>query len=419
MKITNKFKYFCLLNLILGIYFLTSSICFAEEKKQVIKKPKTGLEFFEKGLFNYKNSNLNSKVAFFEGDFKNKEVIDVTNEDKKDSALDTSSKDEKPVVNSEDPEINKNIVENVKENLSSKYAVVYDSDSPDKKVISPDEDPKIAINKDASGPAIGMVAAWQDGDRETATKYASQWVRYQQNFFFLVRDITQLVGEALIKQGEIDQDQWVGVNQYIDYEFAKTRNETGALFKPKHEQAMKRIKADSKGEAEIYFFFTLNCSWCRKMAPDVERLWRAVQSDNKVKMVALTMGATPKSWITEYRKYTGLTIPILEGENVAKKMGVKFVPAVVIVAPTDNKAYLKTGEQDFNRLYEFTRRVQGLPNTLSPEIEQIINTPIGEKEQLELIQAKKEIPNKKVDNVVSTVSGLNNNNESQLRLNKF
>lgn len=416
MKIINKFKYFCLLNLVLGNYFLTTSVSLAEEKKDLIKKPKSGLEFFEKALFNYKNSNLNSKAAFFEGDFKNKEVIDITNEDKKDSELETSSKKEKQIVDSENLTVDKNIAENVKENLSS---VVFDSDSPDKKVISPDEDPKIAINKDASGPAIGMVAAWQDGDKETASKYASQWVRYQQNFFFLVRDITQLVGEALVKQGEIDEDQWVGVNQYIDYEFAKTRNEMGALFKPKHEHAMKRIKPDSKGEAEIYFFFTLNCSWCRKMAPDIERLWKSVQSDNKVKMVALTMGPTPKSWIAEYRKYTGLTIPILEGEKVAKKLGVKFVPAVVIVAPTENRAYLKTGEQNFSRLYEFTRRVQGLPSNLGPELEQIINAPIGESEQLQITQAKKDFQNKKVDNVVSTVSGLSNTNENQLRLNKF
>lgn len=388
MKITNKFKYFCFLNLILGIYFLSTSNCSAEEKKGFIKKPKSGLDFFEKGFLN-SGSNFVSKAKFSEADFSNKEVIDLTNEDKKDLELVSSSKNKNDVVDSEDPSINKNIVENVKENLNNKYDnVVFDTDEPAKKVISPDEDPKIAINKDASGPAIGMVAAWQDGDKETASKYASQWVRYQQNFFFLVRDITQLVGEALIKQGEIDEDQWVGVNQYIDYEFAKTRNDMGALFKPKHEHAMKRIKPDPKGEAEIYFFFTMNCSWCRKMAPDIERLWKTVQSDNKVKMVALTMGPTPKSWVAEYRKYTGLTIPILEGEKVAKKLGVKFVPAIVIVAPTENRAYLKTGEQNFSRLYEFTRRVQGLPSTLGPELEQIINTPIGEIENLKQVNNK-------------------------------
>lgn len=264
---------------------------------------------------------------------------------------------------------------------TQKKGPIFVSSDPSSHLVPPDQDPRIRINPEAPGPFIGMVTAYQDGDVALAERYADQWVRYQMNFFFEVRELTQLIGEALVRQQVIDEDSWDGVGQMIDYEFAKTRQETGAVLKPQYERALARIKPDPKGQIEVYYFFTLNCSWCRHMAPDVERLWRATGKDPKVKMTALLMDQVPQAWVDEYRNYTGMTMPILSGPEVAKAFNIRFVPAVIVVTPNNGKAYLKTGEQDFGRLYEFIRRAQGLPATLTPEIQQIASVPIGEQEK--------------------------------------
>ncbi len=247
-------------------------------------------------------------------------------------------------------------------------------------LLPPDQVPAIRLNEDAPSPIFGMVQNMRSGDRETALAYAGSWVQYQQNFFFELREMTQLIGEAMVKQKVISEDDWDGVPQYLDYEFAKTRKETGALFKPTHEVAMKRVKPDSRNQAEVYYFFNFDCSYCRLMAPDVERIFRTFKFDRNVKLVGLTMGPTPKEWMNEYRKYTGLTMPVLEGEKMAKTFGVKFAPALVVVAPNNRHAYLKTGKQSFANMYDFIRTVQGLPSTVTPEIERIAATPVGEIE---------------------------------------
>lgn len=113
------------------------------------------------------------------------------------------------------------------------------------------------------------------------------------------------------------------------------------------------------------------------MAPDVERLWQAVKGDRNVKMVALTLGSYSSSWINSYREYTGLTMPIFEGAEIAKKFNIGLVPAVVVVSPADNKAYVKTGQQDFVRLYEFVRVAQGLPATITPQLQRLATMPVG------------------------------------------
>lgn len=259
---------------------------------------------------------------------------------------------------------------------------VYVSDQPPSSFPSPDTDPSVRINPDAPVPAIAMIIANQNGDREMALAYAKQLLRYQENFFFEVRQLTSLLGQAMIDQHIVDDDEWAGVGQMIEFEFAKARQEAGAMLKPTHDKAMERIKPDPKHEAEIYYFFTMHCSWCRKMAPDVERLHRVAEKDKRLKMVALTLNKIPKSFVTEYRAYTGLTLPILQGWKQAKAFGVRFAPALVVVSPNNKVAYLKTGQQTFERMYDFVRRVQGLPSTLSPELAQLISEPIGEVEQL-------------------------------------
>src|SRR5262249_26283116 len=154
-------------------------------------------------------------------------------------------------------------------------------------------------------------------------KYADQFVRYELNYFYQVREMTKLIGEALVRNKQISEDDWDGVPQYIDYEYAKRRRDNGIAIKPQHDDAMSRIKPDRKNQADVYYFFNFNCEWCRKMTPDVERLYQAVKSDSRVRMVGLTIGPVPKAWMNEYRAYTGLTAPVLNGESLAKALGVR------------------------------------------------------------------------------------------------
>lgn len=266
-----------------------------------------------------------------------------------------------------------------------KEGPVFVSSDPAAHIVPPDQDPRVRINPEAPGPFIGMATAYQDGDMDTARKYADQYVRYQMNLVFQVRDLTQMIGQAMVRQGLLDEEDWVGGEQYLDWEMAKASTESGATIKATHEEAMKRIKPDSKGQAEIYFFFTLDCSWCRKMAPDIERLWRVTKGDSNLKMVALTMGPQPEEWIKSYREYTGLTAPIFEGADVAKTFHVAFTPALVVVAPNSRAAYFKTGQQSFERMYEFVRTVQGLPTEQTPEVQALQKTAIG---QVEMSQAR-------------------------------
>lgn len=254
------------------------------------------------------------------------------------------------------------------------------SDPNDDPIQAPGNVGPVRINPDAPASFKGIVMAQRSGDRELADQYADDFVRYQQNFIFEVRDYTQIIGEALIRQKVINDENWVGVEQYIDYQFAKAREDEKALFKPTHELALKRIRPDTQGKVEVYYFFSLDSHWCRFMAPDVERLYRSLKNDPNVKMVALTIGETPEEWLTNYREYTGMTMPIYSGAEMAKAMNIGFVPAVIVVAPTENRAYRKTGQQSFSRLYELVRAVQGLPMQLTPEIEAINDTPIGQVE---------------------------------------
>lgn len=350
-------------------------------------------------------NKLNPRKGFFEGEFKH-EVIDVSGEEEdadrdsqsseKGLIKDLSQTKDKDAAQTKEikaadefsagnPQGSADLAQEVSkvvgnEKSETAYRPVFDTDDPSKKVQPPDEMPQVAINRDAPGPAIGLVTAFQQKDMELAKKYANQWVLYQQEYIFTVREITELIGKALIEQGEIQEDDWDGVGQFINQEMARTRTETGQMLKPRHEVAMKRIVPDPNNEVEVYYFFTLNCSWCRKMAPDVERLWQVAQNDSKIKMVALTIGETPKSWIEEYRDYTGLSVPIFQGDNVAKNFNVKYTPAVVIVTPGNNKAYLKTGQQSFSRLYDFLRHAQGLPSSMTPEVIQIAKRPVGKVE---------------------------------------
>ncbi len=259
----------------------------------------------------------------------------------------------------------------------------YVSQNPNEdQVLPPSETPSVRVNPDAPSSIKAMLSAKRSGDDATASAYAQQFVRYQQSFFFEVRDMVSLIGDALIKEKVIDEDQWVGAGQMIDHEMAKTRLEIGATLKPTHEAAMKRIKADKNQQIEIFYFFSLDCSWCRYMSADVERLWRIAKKDKRIKMAALTMGESTNEWLNEYKDYAEWSMPVLPGDDLAKQWNIGFVPAIVIVTPSNGKAYMKTGQQSFERMYEFVRTAQGLPATVTAEFKALATTPIGKAEKM-------------------------------------
>ncbi len=265
-------------------------------------------------------------------------------------------------------------------NVPSYKAPVFVGSDPSLHILPPDQDPGVRINPEAPGPFIGMAIANQAGDKQLAQAYAGSFVRYQLNLFFEVKQLTELIGQALIDQKVIADDDWDGMSQFIDYNYASARKENGELFKPTHERAMEQVKPDPKNQVEIYYFFSMNCSWCRKMAPDVERVWQVAKNDKSIRMVGLVPGKIPQKWLEEYREYTGLTLPIYEGAAQAKAFRVKYMPALVVVTPNSKQAYLKTGEQSFARMYEFIKKAQGLPASMTAEVERLTNTRIGQVE---------------------------------------
>ena len=211
-----------------------------------------------------------------------------------------------------------------------KKAVDTIPNDPSKHILPPDQTERIKVkNPHAPGSFNALNESLEDGDYVTAKAYAKQFVRYQKKLMFRVREITKMVGEALIEEGVIEDEDWDGVEQYLNMQFAKSRDESPSPMKVTHEDAMQQVSADSKGRADIYYFFSLDCSWCRKMAPDVERLWRVVKKDKNVRMVGLTMGTHMQDWIRDYRDYTGMSLPIYEGSKLAEHFNIKFAKELI------------------------------------------------------------------------------------------
>ena len=290
---------------------------------------------------------------------------------------------EEKAKNSSNPAVNKDKLK--------RLALDYVSSNPqDVKILPPEQTPNVRVNAETPSSIQAMIVAMRQGDRELAKAYGGQFVRYMQNYFFELNEIVSVIGDVLKEQEIIDEDDWDGVGVNINYHLAKSRNEVGSLIKPTHDVAMSRIEPDKQQKVEILYFFSTSCSWCRYMTPDVERLWRMVKDDPRVKMTALTIGNPPAAWIDEYRSYSEMTMPIFEGSDVAKKLDIGFVPAVVVITPSNEHAYMKTGQQNFEHLYEFVRTAQGLPAKVTKKFQKIASTPIGaaERAHAQSMQAK-------------------------------
>ena len=260
-------------------------------------------------------------------------------------------------------------------------SLVFVGDDPTKHIISPDKTPSVRVNKDAPSSFVAMKKAYDEGDLETAHAFADQYVRYMQRVMFEVRELSQMIGEALVRNGVVDEEDWVGVSQYMGRQLAFTNANEKVSFKATAEVSLERVKADSKGRAEIYVFCSVTSTHCREMGPTIERIYRLTKNDPRVKFGVFTIGAGQQEYLRDFKEYTGMTMPIQDGAELAKQFRVSFVPAVVARAPTENRAYLRTGVVTFPRLVEFLRTVQGQHPAMSDVEMQLVSTPIGMRER--------------------------------------
>ncbi len=266
-------------------------------------------------------------------------------------------------------------------NGAANEKTVYVGDEPESHMLPPDQTPPVRVNKEAPGPFIAMKRAYDDGDMKTANAFADQYVRYMQRVMFEVRELSQMIGEALVRSKALEEDDWVGVSQLMSKEMAQARKDNPIAFKATPEMGLERIKADPKGEAEVYVFCSVATRYCREMGPDIERLWQIARRDSSVKFGVYLIGESQKDWIRDFRAHTGMTMPIQEGNDLAKAMRVSFVPAVVVRSPATKQSYLRTGLMNFTRLFEFVRAVQGKrPELMTAEMD-LVNQPIGQREQ--------------------------------------
>jgi hypothetical protein len=290
----------------------------------------------------------------------------------------------KPIeVKVDDESIDQSKVEkNEVEDTEKKNLEFQTSDVSKKFFLPPDQTPSVPVNPDAPSSIISMIESNRRGDQVGAKAYAKQFVRMLQNYFFEVKEMTSLIGDALIEEKVIKDEDWIGAAQAIDIELAKTRLEKGISIKPTHDVAMKRIVPDPKKEVEAYFIFSRSCSWCRYMGSDVERLKRVFEGDTRVKFTGLVVGDSDEVWLKEFRDYTGLSIPVFDGTEFSKQFKLRFLPVLLVVTPNGQRSYFKSGQQNFERMYEFIRVAQGLPIEDSSKIQSVIKTPMGEGDKL-------------------------------------
>ena len=234
-----------------------------------------------------------------------------------------------------------------------------------------------AISAQAPEGYVRIMKGLDSNNYSEAKQGAAEFVGYMMNLMFRVREVTRLLVDAMIDVGLRDADDMYGAEDMIEWNAAAEREEGNSPFSPTHKSVLKRINSDSEGRAEVYYFFSLNCEFCRDMGPDVERLWRAVKRDKRVKMSGLVVGYPQKEWLDEFTDYVGISFPVVGGTEIAKTWRVASLPSLVVVSPNGNTAYRRTGQMDFKSMYEFVRKVQGESADMNARLVQLERMPIG------------------------------------------
>lgn len=240
-----------------------------------------------------------------------------------------------------------------------------------------DEITRTKVEADAPKSFINLHRHYQAGEMDLARESAGQYVEYWVNLLFDTKQISGMILEAMMAKGLINEEQAQGAVQFQDWMSASERDKRGDKIRATHDLSLKRIVPDTEAKAEVYYFFALNCQYCRDMAPDVERLRRALEKDKRVSVQALAVGNPPRDWVEQFKDYAGWQLPVYNGDKIAQDLHIGFLPSLVVLSPSGKTSYVKTGQVSFDRMYEFVRTVQGLPIQESAAIAGLKNTAIG------------------------------------------
>ena len=236
---------------------------------------------------------------------------------------------------------------------------------------------QVKATEDAPKSFKSMVSNNVAGNRREAEKHADGFVRYMSDLMFQVRDLTTLIGEAMVRQGQMKEEEWVGAEQFINREMAIAREEEGNPFKITHDSSLEKIEKDQSGKVEIYFFFDIQSKFCRETAKEVEKLRLVLKNDPNVRIAGAVIGEEITSeWVEPFKEFTGFEGQIFNGTDVAKKLRIGFVPAVVFISPSTKASYIRSGYSGFARLYQIARKIQGKSIELNPALAKFADTPI-------------------------------------------
>lgn len=120
-----------------------------------------------------------------------------------------------------------------------------------------------------------------------------------------------------------------------------------------------------KGKNLFIFFFSVNCSHCKKAAPHIEKLAKELSPDS-LNFVAVATEHSPVKKIPEFRKNTGLTLPVFYDHLRAfsNAYGAGTVPIFTLINKKGNYFQLISFSGEFTppllkKLYSDQKHFQG------------------------------------------------------------
>lgn len=277
-----------------------------------------------------------------------------------------------------------------------------------KKFGDPEKEPEVLAQKDSPKPFQGMMAALQVGDEKLAQQYARQYARYMKTTQERVSRTTNLTGLAMATDGRVDKDSWAwSMASEAEKELFKdevaTLNEAdpvskqelsdkaknlirlaleeddkpktaskvdqaeakGFLGTPEEQVSFARTQhrksaiRDSKGEVDVFLFVDVKNRDSLFTAAHVERVFRKIQSDERIRFAALSVGFVSESDRQLFRKQGQLSYPVIDGSDLSKTMNISRLPSLVLVARNSGKAAIDIGRRGDDYILERIRLIQG------------------------------------------------------------
>lgn len=266
----------------------------------------------------------------------------------------------------------------------------------------------VAATEDAPGPFKAMYAAMNAGDDELAFKYAVQYVKFRDQLKEQNKKAVSIMGHAQRKAGILPAGSWPDADSHAEYAYlqdipvpgvddvaetaakeqinvtaetqqliAKLKEAQFDLFNDEKQKIKKDLQSfeiqereatrkelgstlpvAATGEIDILVFLKLSQDESLELAPEIQKLHAVIQKSKKVNLAAFSMGALSPSAIKSFQFTTKTQFPLLPGTEVAKSMGLKATPAVIFVT-REGKSHLEVGFQNFFRLDEIRKIMQG------------------------------------------------------------